>query len=454
VAAVASPRRSHDEYVAAAQRVLAEHGPAFTTPLSMADAARGLGTSRAALYQWWSTGSDLDAAVTEHLASAQENWAATLVAHPPAAGLAQGLRFALRDRNAAAGVAERTAVAAWPAASPVRARVAAAELQRIHQLANWLRAADDGRSDAPWLDVAFGVLAYVEGRLFLDGIHGSDPNAPMTTEQIETTSTIASNMLHELLAAASGAAAPIEIPAPPTDPIPPGRLRILDEIAGWHRAERPAAATARLVDITVLATELDVSKRRLQTLWPSATDLNADLMTRSIGSLRARVEDLTFQTFTAAMGGYDKFLGLFESTYQAILAGSSTDARLWFGCAPALSDDALRHRADQLLTEWQDAQHLALFAALQVIGHRIRPTVDGTQYVGSVFACVNGALRLSLLHPAVLERTVSYAGRTCGALPAAIDAMFRSFTEAASPAQPGTDRETSEHWAPPIPETP
>lgn len=449
---MASPRRSHDEYVAAALQALAEHGPAFSTPLSMADVAKALGVSRASLYQWWRAGSDLDADVTAHLAAVHENWMTSLLAQPPAGGLRSGLARVLAGSASTSGVVERAAAAAWPASSASRTSIASSELRTTAELGAWLRAADGGRNDAPWADVALGVAAYVEGRLFLDRILRPDPDAPIAEEDIQAVSAIASNLVTEFLSATSGAGAPLEIDAvEDAGPSPTGRTRALEEIASWPRADRRGAGTPRLVDTNLLASAIGVSTRRLQTVWPTPSDLNSDLVAASIGALRARVEDLTFQTFTAAMGGYDKFLGLFESTYQAILVSGGVDARPWFGCAPALGDERIRSQARDLLTEWQAAQHLALFASLQVIGHRVRSNADGSHYVSSVFACVNGALRLSLLHPSVLDRTVVYEGRTCGALPAAIDAMFRSFTE---PAEPTGDPTDDPRWAPPLPEQP
>jgi len=323
----------------------------------------------------------------------------------------------------------------------------------MRHLGSWLSAAEPDRSNVPWTDVAIAVYVYVEGWLFLESVLRSDPTEPWSSVQAQRTSETASTLVLELSEMVAGPDAPIALASEAIGPgYSPAQSRILEALADRSIASRAGGDLARLVDLEVLADSLAVSSRRLHAVWPTAADFNLDVATASLMVLRARVDDLTLRTFVAATAGYDKFVGLFESTFQAILGGSGVAARVWFGCSSSFDDQHVRQAVASLLDDWYEAQRVALFAALQVIGHRLRKPGDGGRYVEAVFATVNGALRLSTLHPALLDRTVTYNGQTRGSLPTAIDAMFRSFTEHWD-GEPVADGPATT-WAPPLPDLP
>lgn len=442
---------TRDQYVAAASAALALHGPYHDgNRLPATAVARIAGVSRSTLYQRWDSMTVLGQALLEYRAVERPGWRDRLLGQPPDQPLAASIEAALDADPTSNDVVARAIVATLPSGHPVRVRTAAAERADVDRLGPWLvdhlatigrRPAAPVRWDHPrtpitGADLAVVLDALVEGhQLQVGPLSGWDPHLAARSSVGDE----AQRLVTHLSMPGTG---PDPVAEPDAQPhVPPVDHRFEARDVALFEAliadgpphvpdltgDRPPV---RLVDLARLARQLGVTERRLYGLWPSASDLNLDLVRHQFRVDRTEIDRrvLSVMSATLAFDG-DCFAAIFMAAIEGILGiGLESISPGLFACAFATSDVAVAATAAREMAEWHVSVRTMLLATMQSIGFHLAPGVSADSCTHAVFSGFIGSTRAALLDPTLLHRTIAYGDDDQLLLAAGLEGLLRAQT--------------------------
>jgi lambda repressor-like predicted transcriptional regulator len=421
------PRPVPDHVAAAIELLDRDDGPT-TLGLTMRGAAAASSASRSTLYRRWPTAAALNADAVRWAGTHADSWPARLLRELEHHDLAPALRRALHHAEVDLGVFVRTAVSAWPSSSPERAAVVAWEGRWLAHLEVALdraiaRRGERWRAPTTARIATLGLAAAIEGTLLIDlGACGpvSEERRDAILRRREATAAACARFVLQMVEPGARSDPPIASTQPlaPLDPLVPAELapgasQLLERIAAAIVAEPtggPASIVpGRVVEAGRLARHLGISERRLFQHWPTAADLNGDLLEFVLERERRRGERLAARTLELGMRSDDRRIG---TLLVACLAEATSDpaTRAHFRFAVAMVDPAVRHRVRGLIGAWWASQRATFLAMITVTGWYLPSDAGVGPPTDLVFHGVAGAQRLVCSHPALAYEVTDHPG--------------------------------------------
>jgi len=427
--------RSREVRVAAAYDFLAANGtPRDRDHLTLAKVAVALGMSRSNLYRHWPTSAEFVDDVVALQAMPAGAWHNQAAARWDEVTVVEALIEALEIDEGDAAL--RSSLSVRPHSSLARAQVASWERDWLNRFAQRLRAeyGTDG-DDAPWTDIAVSLAALVEGMFLLRLLLAGSPGAPSHEQAVDLTVTTVDRMARYLAESARGDAGPLHPPPdePAARPKPAGAHRTLQRTldALSDGTIQRNATDRRLVDMDALARQQGVTSRSLYKLWPTATDLNADLFGESVRRVRIGIANIGLATFSSSSGsGFNYFTPLLLHINEEVLKVEVfPDARPFIAMVELASNRAVLDRHGATIREWFADGEMFAAALLQVSGRRPVPGFSLSDHTWLAVASELGAWRMVAMHDNLMDRTIRYLGHDVIALAGGIDAHTEVWTD-------------------------
>ena len=398
--------------------------------VSLAEVSRAIGLSRSSLYRHWETAADLSNALVGHLATTSVGWHHHLRLDP-GEPVAEAVRRLFADPRAYEGLAIWPAITTDPASSDVRLRCARFERAFVARLARHLEltAPAGVEHPVPWTDLAVAVAALIDGATNAWAVLRPEPGMASNPALSDVIVDVIADLVGRYPAAVTGPDIPIDAPAEddeleePT----PGARSVLERIAAAVAAGTLSVDPAehRLVDVEDLARRTGVTSRFLFQLWPTAADLNGDIIEVAWARLRANAhrEDLAVATELARAGGTELSSG--ERVRWAARGADPLHSPEGTGIIPLLAlfgSPTLAARSRSLLADgWLAESVIPSASALQAVGAQLRP--GRTLLDAAVLSAVRqlGMWRIVGMHETIGGRRLELEGEQ---LPATGIAMF------------------------------
>lgn len=448
VADTSGTAMARSRHIDEAAALLVREGPAGGgRRYALAEVERVAHVSRSTVNRLWPTVRDLADDVALHAACHRPGWLRDLVAHDPAAPLAEAVVSAMGAPTT--GVLFRAALRAGGTSAPTAA-LRAWEGDGLVRLERWLarHLAAHGRAPAGPLavaDLALVLAAHLEGWSYLHALRCA-PAVRFEDGLAEAAADAAARALRELTtpsgrphhdAMAGRAVALAEEPADRRTAVLEAVVAATETVPfGLPGGPQPT----RLVDLARLARAAGVSVRRAQMIWPTTTAENADLCTHVKHAMRASVEDLhrrnldTISHATGpAPGGVDDLTAV--DTLVALAADTialRADPAFAgpYACSLAVADPTVARCVQVELAEAEDVRGVLFLAAMQLLGYQVALGTSVASFANQVHAVALGGSLLGLLHPELLRRTTPVAGRDRPVLALGVMAALRAATDA------------------------
>lgn len=410
-------------YVDAALALLGEVGPADPSlGLSMKAVAHAAGVTRQTMYRHWETVAELNEDLAIFGIGVRDSWHKRIVAAPPSADPAAIISEAIGATIPDPAVGIRTAITGWPATSRARRFAQAWEAAWLDALAAWLgrHLVTVGRADREGRDLrvlAVTLTAVVDGMMTVDQARNGIDVEHQDPAVARQASEAVARLIDELTEPVRG-----REPSPTTSssvslPVPdfrPSQRRILEETFDRFRVEPFGGAASpvpgRLVDMARLARRLGVTERRLYDVWPTARDLNLDLMLAIASREQVLLEGLVVDVLDTGFGGpYVQFGQLLTSGLQTCIQEMvRPDRAHGYWCSLAALDPLLRSDLNERFDRQLDLFRTMYLALLSMTGFYRRVEVSADDYLITMIAAMSGIQRLASLHPEMLEeRTIA-----------------------------------------------
>lgn len=385
----------------------------------MAAAAELAGVTRTTVYRHWETAADFTDDLVRYFVMVRPGWPQRLLGTDPDLAIEDALRQALRPTDPAPVV--RAIVSAWPTDRPVRQELARWERSMLAHLAAWIdeRVRRRGRTYPEGTNAtstAVALTAMMDGQYVLLSWFGG-PGLVGWTEMIDRTDYRPRNR-RLILDTFPAADPPVDRPPLPTpDPLPTVELseakrRILEAVA--EAATRPELANpdgpspGRVADPARLARTLGVTERRIYAVWPTAAELNQDVVDAIV--TRARADATAYSAralqvcLSQAFDGYDP---LVISALGAFIDSALERAPFtYFSVVLALADEAVRQSSLAPISEWIQAQSTGFLAMMAATGWRLADDLTLEDFTLILFGLIMGLQRLGALHPELATRTI------------------------------------------------
>jgi len=412
------------------QYFVAQGAPRREAVVSLAEVSRAIGISRSSLYRHWETAADLSNAVVGHLATTSMGWQHHLRLDP-GEPVAEAVRRLFADPRAYEGLAIWPAITTDPASSDVRLRCARFERAFVARLARHLELTTPTEVDhpVPWTDLAVAVAALIDGVTTAWAVVRPAPGTASDPALTDVIVDVIADLVVQYPAAVTGPDRPIDEPdgrGEPADPSP-GARSLLERIAAAVDAGTLSVDPAqhRIVDVEDLARRSGVTSRFLFQLWPTASDMNGDVLEVAWERLRANAhrEDLAVATELAQAGGTE--LSTSQRVRWAARGADPLHSPEGTGIIPLIAlvgDRALAARSRSLVADgWLAESGIAAASALQAVGARLRP--GRTLRDAAVLSAVRhlGMWRIAGMHETIGGRRLELEGEQ---LPATGIAMF------------------------------
>lgn len=443
--------RAVDAHLEVAAALIAEQGPADSGfRLRAAEAARAAGISRSTLYQLWPSMIDLAEDTRRYMATRRPDWRAALLSRPSAAPISTQIAEATLIDPAFLSVAMRS-LASSTASGDLRSTVRSLDAEWFDTFGRWLDAHlhERGRQPVPPLsttDLAVLLTALIEGTLIQAAMGAGRDRGFWPPEAATQLGEITERVLDQLTTARPAEDGhpppPPEPTEPPDTPLSRRQLGAIEAILDVHVGlpfDHPQAPlVVRLIDPATLARRLGITQRRMYQIWPGASELNADLFAYQARRLRAFTETMTAQVLQERITHGD---GVPPDTiawgaHAAISAGLDADGRGLFAVAFAIADPHLSAVAEREFAAWRQSLQVVFLALMQVFDRRLAVGVEMAQCTRTLFAVIIGAMRLALLDPSLLDRTVGSGSETKPLLGLGWMAAFQGLTQEWGPRVP------------------
>lgn len=462
---MSGPERSRatEAYLDAAVDLLGKLGPAGGgRRLHLYDVESVSGVSRSTLRRMWPTVHAMADDVRVHAACGRPDWHQGLCAVDPALPWETALTAAVRRTASLSPVLHRAALRAVPA-SPTAAALRRWEQLQLARVERWVAAhllitGTVPVGDLTVADLTAVLAALVEGTLYGEAV-GEAPATVVPRAAPARIGRAVARAVTELVAPDREARPrrPVSIGPAVGPPTQDGRLLpVLDTVV--RRAEEARFGVVggpqptRLVDVTEVARTLGVTTRRVQMVWPTTTDQNADVAEHVVRRVRERAEGRHRQALREALAALsaappsadrDEVVApvFVRMVRDLLLVGLVRSRAGPLAASLALADPVVADRVHTELDAWQEGQAALFMASMQLLGIRLDPALDAADYGGAVFAGLTGGLLLGRLHPTLAEEQVTVVGERLPLLGLGALALARGMEEG----PPRTDAATWFH---------
>lgn len=410
-------------HLAAAAEVVNAHGPAaagFTVRAGAA--AKAAGIARSSLYRLWPSLGELADDVRMFCVTRHPDWRTAVVARSPQEAMGAVLAEATRVDPGFVAVAGRS-LAASTGPSAFRRRVADDEAAWFDRFGAWLAGHLHHHDRRPaheltTTDLAIAVTAITEGSIIQAAMSAGLDRAFWLDADATALAEVVDRLVDRLTVPGRVAADPPTRPPGPGAPSPwsDRQEAVLAEIlraAVELPFDHPDAPLAvRLVDLSALSRQGLVTERRLRQIWATPARLNGDLFAFQARRLRAECEQVATEALMTKLAGgfaFDERV-LLPGLDAVIGAGSHGDAVGLFGIAFAVGDPHVSEVVEAEFAAWRQDQKVMFLALLHAFGLHLGEEVAIERFTWVVFSMLIGCMRLGILDPSILERTVGYYG--------------------------------------------
>ena len=399
--------------------------------VSLAEVSRAIGLSRSSLYRHWETAADLSNALVGHLATTSVGWHHHLRLDP-GEPVAEAVRRLFADPRAYEGLAIWPAITTDPASSDVRLRCARFERAFVARLARHLEltAPAGVEHPVPWTDLAVAVAALIDGMTTAWAVFRTEPHLGGDPALTDVVVDVIADLVERYPRAVTGPDRPIDVDLGDGNLREPtaGALGLLDRMAAALEAGDLSLTPGdlRIVDVEDLARRTGVTSRFLFQLWPTAADMNADIIREGFDRLWAnsRQETLAFTNELARSGGTE--LTLAERARWTMRSADPSRIPEGSGFASLvalLGDHELAEDTRERVGVWLDESRITVASAMQIVGGRLRPGRTLLDSAVQGIAKQLGMWRILALHDSLLDRQVGFGGEAVPASGAAMVVM-------------------------------